>query len=130
MVTTELTGTASVRGADKPGARRGLRLVLGQLARLASARALAVCVLLWATQVQAQVMAEPALGEVRKIDLSAAKITLKHGEIKSLDMPPMTMVFTVQDASTLAQFRVGDQVRFVAVIQNGKMVVTEMQRVP
>ena len=29
-------------------------------------------------------------GEVRKIDKETKKITLKHAEIKSLDMPPMT----------------------------------------
>ena len=32
-------------------------------------------------------------GEVRKVDKDARKITLRHGEIKQLDMPPMTMVF-------------------------------------
>ena len=30
--------------------------------------------------------------EVRKVDREAGKITLRHGEIKNLDMPPMTMV--------------------------------------
>ena len=35
--------------------------------------------------------------EVRKIDKDAGKITLKHGEIRNLDMPPMTMVFQVKD---------------------------------
>ena len=29
-------------------------------------------------------------GEVRKVDLDAGKVTLRHGEIKSLDMPAMT----------------------------------------
>ncbi|WP_447412630.1 copper-binding protein, partial [Clostridium perfringens] len=31
-------------------------------------------------------------GEVKKIDESAGKITLKHGPIKNLDMEGMTMV--------------------------------------
>ena len=46
----------------------------------------------------------PALmteGEVRKIDKEAKKITLKHGDIKNLDMPGMTMVFQVKDAALL-----------------------------
>ena len=34
-------------------------------------------------------------GEVKRVDLSLGKITIKHGFIKNLDMPPMTMVFTV-----------------------------------
>ena len=47
--------------------------------------------------------APPALadGEVRKIDKEQGKITLRHGEIKHLDMPPMTMVFVVKDKSML-----------------------------
>ena len=44
---------------------------------------------------------EMAEGEVRKIDKENKKITLKHGPLKSLDMPPMTMVFRVPDASLL-----------------------------
>ena len=44
-------------------------------------------------------------GEVRKVDAAAGKITLKHGEIKSLDMPPMTMVFRVKDPALLARCR-------------------------
>ena len=42
--------------------------------------------------------AEMAAGEIRKVDKDAKKLTIKHGEIKSLDMPPMTMVFQVKDA--------------------------------
>jgi Cu(I)/Ag(I) efflux system protein CusF len=34
-----------------------------------------------------------AEGEIRKIDLKTGKVTLKHGYIPSLDMPPMTMGF-------------------------------------
>ena len=41
--------------------------------------------------------AELSEGEIRKIDQAAGKITLAHGEIKSIDMPPMTMVFTVKN---------------------------------
>ncbi len=40
-------------------------------------------------------------GEIKKVDKDAAKITIKHGEIKSLDMPPMTMVFQVKDTSLM-----------------------------
>ena len=40
-------------------------------------------------------------GEVRKVDMGSKKITLKHGEIKNLNMPPMTMVFQVKDPLTV-----------------------------
>lgn len=68
-------------------------------------------------------------GEVRKIDKSAGKITLKHGEIKNLDMPGMTMVFRVKDAAVLDQFKAGDKVKFKAEKADGAIVVTEIQAV-
>ena len=52
--------------------------------------------------------------EVRKVDARAGKITLKHGDIPNLDMPPMTMVFQVNDPSMLNQVKAGDKVRFTA----------------
>lgn len=42
-------------------------------------------------------LTEMTQGEVRKVDNEASKLTIKHGEIKKLDMPPMTMVFQVND---------------------------------
>ena len=69
-------------------------------------------------------------GEIRKIDLEAARITLRHGEIKSLDMPPMTMVFSVKDKAVLGRFKAGDKVRFKAVNEGGRLTVTELQAVP
>jgi Cu/Ag efflux protein CusF len=50
--------------------------------------------------------------EVRKVDADTAKITLKHAEIRNLDMPAMTMVFRVKDASMLDQVKAGDRIRF------------------
>ena len=66
-------------------------------------------------------------GEVRKVDLESKKITLKHGAIKNLDMPPMTMVFQVKDAKMLDKVKTGDKVRFTASNDGGKMTVTELQ---
>ena len=65
--------------------------------------------------------------EVRKVDREAGKITLKHGEIKSLDMPPMTMVFQVKERTMLDKVKAGDKVRFAASGQGGKFTVTEME---
>jgi Cu/Ag efflux protein CusF len=63
-------------------------------------------------------------GEVRKVDKEAAKITLKHGELKALDMPPMTMVFQVKDKSMLNKVKAGDKVRFAAEKIGGQLTVT------
>lgn len=73
------------------------------------------------------VLTEFTEGEVRKIDKQARKITLKHGEIKNLGMPPMAMVFQVSDPAVLDRLQSGDQVRFKAARQAGQYVVTEIQ---
>jgi Cu/Ag efflux protein CusF len=69
-------------------------------------------------------------GEVRKIDTATGRITLKHEEIKSLDMPPMTMVFRVADPSLLGKVQVGDRVRFAAEKIGGNYTVTAISKVP
>ena len=68
-------------------------------------------------------------GEVRKVDRDNQKITLKHGEIKNLDMPAMTMVFTVKNPAMLDQVKVGDKVQFHAENEAGKFTVTEIRPV-
>lgn len=66
-------------------------------------------------------------GEVRKIDRETGKITLKHGVIKNLDMPGMTMVFQVKDKTLLDKIQIGDKVRFRVETGNGKFLVTDIQ---
>ena len=66
-------------------------------------------------------------GEVRKIDKDTSKITIKHGEIKHLEMPGMTMVFNAKDKSLLDKVQVGDKVSFMVVSEGGKMVVTAIE---
>ncbi len=61
--------------------------------------------------------------EVRKVDKDAGKITLKHGEIKNLDMPPMSMVFQVKDKALLDKVKAGDKVSFTADKVNGAYTV-------
>ncbi len=63
-------------------------------------------------------------GEIRKVDQANGKVTIRHAEISNLDMPPMTMVFTVTDKNLLRGLKAGDQIRFAAVDDGGKLVVT------
>ncbi len=96
------------------------------LKRIIGAAALAAAAL--TTPVFAQTAAAGMTdAEVRKVDRDNKKITLKHGEIKNLDMPPMTMVFQVSDASMLDKVKAGDKVRFKASNDGGKITVTEIQ---
>ena len=37
-----------------------------------------------------------AEGEIRRLDPETGKLTIRHGKIRNLDMPPMTMVFTAR----------------------------------
>jgi Cu/Ag efflux protein CusF len=68
--------------------------------------------------------------EVRKVDVDAAKITLKHAEIKDLDMPAMTMVFNVRDKAMLGKVKAGDKVKFKAINESGKITVTDLAVIP
>ena len=69
-------------------------------------------------------------GEVRKIDRDAKKITIRHGEIRSLGMPPMTMVFQVKDVAMLDKLKAGDKVRFVAAQEPAGLVATDIRPAP
>ena len=66
-------------------------------------------------------------GEIRKIDKETGKITIKHGEIKHMDMPPMSMVFNVKDKAMLDKVQVGEKIQFIVVQDAGKMVVTDIK---
>lgn len=72
---------------------------------------------------------ETTEAEVRKVDKATKKITLKHGEIKNLDMPPMTMVFQVKDAALLDKVKAGDKVRFTADKVGGAYIVLTLEPV-
>ena len=67
-------------------------------------------------------------GEVRKIDLQAGKLTIKHGPIVNLDMAAMTMAFRVQEPAALESLKVGDKIRFIAERINGSLMVTYIER--
>lgn len=76
----------------------------------------------------AAVQAQSIDGEVKKIDIEAGKVTLKHGEIKNLDMPAMQMAFRVADPAWLTTLQVGDKVKFSADKVNGQFTVTTLEK--
>ena len=71
--------------------------------------------------------ANMADGEVRKVDKENKKMTIRHGEIKNLDMPPMSMVFQVRDPALLDKIKPGDKIRFSAEKLEGAFVVTAIE---
>lgn len=87
--------------------------------------ALTLAAALFTAAALAQALAE---GEIRRIDKPAGKVTIRHGEIKSLGMAPMTMVFVVKDRAALDKLAVNDKVRFDVKQEGGDYVVTRIEK--
>jgi Cu/Ag efflux protein CusF len=66
-------------------------------------------------------------GTVKKVDKAAGKITISHGPLDSLGMPPMTMVFRAADPAMLEQVKAGDRIRFAAERAGGAFTVTALE---
>ena len=71
--------------------------------------------------------AEFTKGVVKKVDLKAKKVTIIHEELKSLEMPAMTMVFRTANDEMLASLENGQNIEFVADRVNGKLTITEIK---
>ncbi len=68
-------------------------------------------------------------GVVTKVDVSAQKITIKHGPLKKFDMDDgMTMVFRAQDTAMLKAGKAGDKVKFVPDRVNGQFTIAKIEK--
>lgn len=74
--------------------------------------------------------AELSEGEVLRWDARTSKVTLRHGPIANLGMPPMTMVFKVQNADQGNALQAGMKVRFRAEQLQGAYVLTHIAPAP
>ena len=68
-------------------------------------------------------------GEVQMINRKARNITLRHAEIRNVQMPAMTMVFNVKEATLLDKVKAGDKVRFKVESIDGAPTVTVIELV-
>lgn len=68
-----------------------------------------------------------AEGTVKKVDKAAGKLTISHGPLTRLDMPPMTMAFRASDPALLDKVKAGDRIRFVADRVGGVFTVTALE---
>ncbi|NIF85436.1 copper-binding protein [Comamonas sp. Tr-654] len=66
-------------------------------------------------------------GEITRVDARTGKLTIRHEEIKNLDMPPMTMVFALAGSAQSASFKAGDKVLFHAEDKDGSLIITRIQ---
>jgi Cu/Ag efflux protein CusF len=69
-----------------------------------------------------------AQGEIRRVDPANRRLTIKHGDIPSIDMPPMTMVFYVNDAQMLLGFSAGDKIEFQVVPDGKRYLITAIRK--
>lgn len=83
-----------------------------------------------ASTASAAAAAEFSEGEVVRLDAKALKVTLRHGELKNLNMPPMTMVFGWPAAGSVPGLKAGDKVRFRAEQIEGGYHVTHIEKAP
>lgn len=65
-------------------------------------------------------------GEVAGIDKGSRTVTVKHGPIDMLGVRGGTSEYTFKDADSLSHFKVGDRVRFNAVLKGRDLVVTSV----
>jgi len=72
--------------------------------------------------------AQDVQAEVRKIDAAQGRVTLKAGEVRKLDMPPMTMSYRVADRAMLDGLKVGDKVRVEIDKVDGQYTVTRLAK--
>lgn len=79
----------------------------------------------------ATALAAPTMidGEIGKVDKDAAKLTIRHGALTNLDMPPMTMVFEVSDKAMLGRVAASDKVCFAAEQVGGTLTVTAIEAI-
>jgi Cu/Ag efflux protein CusF len=90
-------------------------------------RILATSLFVLAGLAHAQQAPELSEGEVRKIEKDGGLVTLKHGPLKNLDMPGMTMMFKVKPPALLDTLQVGEKVRFRAEMVDGTLTVTQIE---
>lgn len=68
-------------------------------------------------------------GEVQMVDRKARNVTLRHGEIRHMQMPAMTMVFNVKEPALLDNVKKGDKVKFKVEAVGGAPTVTAIELV-
>jgi Cu/Ag efflux protein CusF len=67
-------------------------------------------------------------GQVKKVDESAGKMTIKHDAITNLDMGAMTMVFKARDPEMLKAVTPGEKIKFSADKVNGQLTVMKIEK--
>ncbi len=92
---------------------------------IAAALAIAVAFTTGAAAQPAQV--GTAIGEVRRIDLDANKVTVAHEPIEAFNMRAMTMVLQAPERALIDKLAVGDKVKFTVARNGGAFTVQAIE---
>jgi len=66
-------------------------------------------------------------GVVLSVDRAAKSVTISHGPLRNLGMPPMTMAFQIGDPAVLEWIRPGDKLKFHADAVGGAFTVSSIE---
>ena len=79
-----------------------------------------------AAQMPAAIPLHASQGEI--VELSKTDVTIKHGPFKTLNMPGMTMGFTLARPELTQSLKVGDKVQFAVREADDGLVVESIQK--
>jgi len=68
-----------------------------------------------------------AAGVVTNVDAAKSKVTIKHGPVRSLDWPSMTMAFSVKDKAVLDKLAKDKKVDFEFKEEGKDYVITDVK---
>ncbi|KFX64459.1 MULTISPECIES: copper-binding protein [Paraburkholderia] len=66
--------------------------------------------------------------EVKKVDAATGMVTLKHGALENVGMPPMTMAFKAKDAAMVKRVHEGDKVKVRVENVNGTLTIVKLEK--
>uniref|UniRef100_E1TEK8 Efflux transporter, RND family, MFP subunit n=1 Tax=Burkholderia sp. (strain CCGE1003) TaxID=640512 RepID=E1TEK8_BURSG len=67
--------------------------------------------------------------EVRKVDAETGMVTLKHGALENVGMPPMTMAFKAKkNAAMVKQIHQGDKVKVRVENVDGTLTIVKLEK--
>ncbi|CAN7697371.1 copper-binding protein [Paraburkholderia terricola] len=66
--------------------------------------------------------------EVMKVDPATGMVTLKHGALENVGMPPMTMAFKAKDAAMVKQVHEGDKVKVRVENVDGTLTIVKLEK--
>lgn len=66
-------------------------------------------------------------GTVRRVNADQGTVSIAHGPIAHLNMPPMTMTFNAADDVDLSALKPGDKVRFEPTNDGGRLTIHQIE---